>query len=53
VFDSQERRFKQKGLSTYIHQHGTSQTVGPGSYLQGNNPFLKKTFNMSMEAPFK
>jgi hypothetical protein len=46
VFDSTEKRFKQKGLTTYIHQHGTNNNVGPGSYAL-KNMLLKKSFNMS------
>lgn len=49
IFDSQEQRFKFKGLATYIHQHGTNQKVGPGSYGNLENTMMKKSFNMSME----
>lgn len=49
IFDSQEQRFKLKGLQTYIHQHGTTNKVGPGSYGNLENTMMKKSFNMSME----
>lgn len=49
VFDSQEKRFKQRGLQTYNLQAGTNQQVGPGSYGNLENSMIKKSFNMSME----
>ena len=49
VFDSQEHRFKMKGLRTFNHQAGTTQKVGPGSYGNLENSMIKKSFNMSME----
>ena len=49
IFDSQEQRFKLKGLQSYIHQHGTTNKVGPGSYGNLDNTMMKKSFNMSME----
>lgn len=49
VFDTTDKRFKNKGLGTYIHQHGTNKNVGPGSYMNAENSMVKKTFNMSME----
>jgi hypothetical protein len=49
IFDCQEKRFKEKGLTTYIHQKGTRQNVGPGSYVNLENSMIKKSFNMSME----
>ena len=49
VFDTSDRRFKMKGLDTYIHQRGTTQNVGPGSYNHRDNSMMKKSFNMSME----
>ena len=49
VFDTQEKRFKAKGLQTYNHQAGTTGAVGPGSYINLENSMIKKSFNMSME----
>jgi len=49
VFDTTERRFKQKGLTTHFHQHGTNMHVGPGTYGSREGSMMKKSFNMSME----
>lgn len=49
VFDCQEKRFKEKGQTTYQHQKGTRGNVGPGSYVNNENSMIKKSFNMSME----
>lgn len=50
VFDTKEKRFREKGLTTYFHQHGTSKQVGPGSYVK-HSSFVKQSFNMSVEQP--
>jgi hypothetical protein len=50
VFDTKEKRFREKGLATYFHQHGTSKQVGPGSYCK-HSSFVKQSFNMSVEQP--
>jgi len=49
VFDTQEKRFKPKGLQSYLTQGGTNHAVGPGSYVNMENSMIKKSFNMSME----
>ena len=49
VFDSQEKRFRPRGLQTYNIQAGTNNQVGPGSYVNLENSMIKKSFNMSME----
>jgi hypothetical protein len=49
VFNTCEKRFKNKGINSYIYQPGTTQVVGPGSYINNENSMLKKSFNMSME----
>jgi hypothetical protein len=49
VFNTCERRFKGKGFNSYFYQPGTTQQVGPGSYITNDNSMLKKSFNMSME----
>jgi len=48
VFDTKEKRFREKGPGTYFHQHGTNKNVGPGTY-QKHNSFVKQSFNMSIE----
>ena len=49
VFDSQAKRFNTKGMNSYLTQAATASTVGPGSYVNHENPMVKKSFNMSME----
>ncbi len=49
VFNTCEKRFKNKGQNSYIYQPGTNMNIGPGSYLSNENSMVKKSFNMSME----
>ncbi len=49
VFNTCERRFKNKGINSYIYQPGTNQQIGPGAYITTENSMIKKSFNMSME----
>ena len=49
VFNSCERRFKNRGFNSYVYQPGTAAVVGPGSYISNENSMVKKSFNMSME----
>lgn len=49
VFDTTDVRFKDKGMNSYVHQGGTNMNIGPGSYVNRDNSFLKKSFNMSVE----
>ncbi len=49
VFDSTERRFKTKGISSFYHQGSTQPVIGPGSYVNMENSMLKKSYNMSVE----
>lgn len=49
VFNTCERRFKNKGQNSYIYQPGTNQNIGPGAYISNENSMIKKSFNMSME----
>ena len=49
VFNTCERRFKNKGFNSYIHQPGTGQALGPGAYISNENSMIKKSYNMSME----
>jgi hypothetical protein len=49
VFDSTEKRFKQKGMQSFYHAGSTAPILGPGSYVNTANSLIKKSFNMSME----
>lgn len=49
VFNSSEKRFRPKGASSIYQPRGTQAVIGPGSYLNTENAFIKKSFNMSME----
>ena len=49
VFDSTEKRFKQKGMQSFYHAGSTAPILGPGSYVNTVNSLVKKSFNMSME----
>jgi len=49
VFNSSERRFRPKGTASIYQPKGTQAVIGPGSYLNTDNTFIKKSFNMSME----
>lgn len=49
VFDTCERRFKQKGQNSFYHGGSTQPVVGPGSYVNMDNSMIKKSYNMTME----
>merc|ERR1712046_245080 len=49
VFDTTERRFKNKGQTSYFHLGSTHPTIGPGSYGNLENSLIKKSYNMSVE----
>jgi len=49
VFNSSERRFRPKGGSSIYQPSGTQPIIGPGSYVNTENSFIKKSYNMSME----
>ena len=49
VFNTCEKRFKNKGYNSYINCTGTAPVIGPGAYGSNENSMLKKSFNMSME----
>ena len=49
VFDTTERRFKTKGQNSLYHLGSTQPVVGPGSYVNNENSFIKKSYNMSVE----
>lgn len=49
VFDTTERRFKNRGITSYLHQGSTQPTIGPGSYGNLENSMIKKSYNMSVE----
>ena len=49
VFGATEKRFRPKGTASIYHGTGTQPIIGPGSYVNTDNSFIKKSFNMSME----
>jgi len=49
VFDTTERRFKNRGITSYFHQGSTQPVIGPGSYGNLENSLIKKSYNMSVE----
>ena len=49
VFNTCERRFKNKGFNSYIYQPSTNMAIGPGAYISNENSMIKKSYNMSME----
>lgn len=49
VFNSSERRFRPKGMASIYKQTGTQPVIGPGAYVNTENSFIKKSYNMSME----
>ena len=49
VFNSSEKRFKPKAGTSIYQPVGTQPIIGPGSYVNTENSFIKKSFNMSME----
>ena len=48
-FNQSEKRFRAKGNASIYQPRGTQPVIGPGSYLNTENTFIKKSFNMSME----
>ena len=49
VFNTSEKRFKGKGMTSFYHGGQTQPVVGPGSYINNEGSMIKKSFNMSME----
>ena len=49
MFDTSEKRFRPKAMASIYHQTGTQAIIGPGSYVNTDNSFIKKSYNMCME----
>ena len=49
VFNTSEKRFRPKATASIYQPTGTQTIIGPGSYVNNDNSFIKKSYNMSME----